>query len=117
MTKVAFGGGAYECRQSETVIEALLRHKLDVPYSCKKGVCLSCMLRVTEGAIPKIAQVGIRDTLRAHTPLRASRATITSWSLESGFNQIYPFDPLDFLNLCLHRCAKRPAPPRPPAAR
>jgi NAD(P)H-flavin reductase len=65
LTKVAFGGRAYECRQSETVLEALLRHNLDVPYSCKKGVCLCCMLRVTEGAIPEQAQVGIRDTLRA----------------------------------------------------
>lgn len=64
MTKVAFGGRAYECGESETVLEALLRHKLDVPYSCKKGVCLSCMLRVIDGPIPEEAQVGIRDTLR-----------------------------------------------------
>ena len=64
MTKVAFGGRAYEYADSETVLETLLRHKLDVPYSCKKGVCLSCMLRVIDGAIPEESQVGIRDTLR-----------------------------------------------------
>jgi NAD(P)H-flavin reductase len=65
LTEVAYGGRAYECRESETVLEALLRHRLDVPYSCKKGVCLSCMLRVIEGPIPEESQAGIRDTLRA----------------------------------------------------
>lgn len=35
--------------QNQTLLEALLENDLDAPYSCKGGVCSSCMARVTSG--------------------------------------------------------------------
>jgi ring-1,2-phenylacetyl-CoA epoxidase subunit PaaE len=33
----------------QTILEAALEKDLDVPYSCKGGVCSSCICRITEG--------------------------------------------------------------------
>ncbi len=63
MPTITYQGRAYECRESETVLDALTRHNVEVPYSCKKGICLSCMMRAVDGPVPDEAQEGIRDTL------------------------------------------------------
>jgi ferredoxin len=57
-------GGVYEGRPSETVLETLLRHGVDAPYSCRKGTCLTCVMRATGGVVPNEAQQGLKDTLR-----------------------------------------------------
>lgn len=35
---------------SNTLLDAALNHKLDVPYSCQGGVCCSCIAKITEGS-------------------------------------------------------------------
>jgi ring-1,2-phenylacetyl-CoA epoxidase subunit PaaE len=35
----------------ETVLEAALRAGLDLPYSCRGGMCSTCRARVTEGSV------------------------------------------------------------------
>jgi ring-1,2-phenylacetyl-CoA epoxidase subunit PaaE len=37
-------------RPEETVLEAALRHGLDLPYSCRGGMCCTCRAHLTEGA-------------------------------------------------------------------
>ncbi|MCL4149382.1 UNVERIFIED_CONTAM: hypothetical protein GTU68_029999 [Idotea baltica] len=34
-----------------TILDAALNQRLDVPYSCKRGLCSSCMARKTAGDI------------------------------------------------------------------
>lgn len=63
MSTITFRGRAYQCHENETVLDALMRHNVEVPYSCKKGICLSCMMRAIDGPVPDEAQEGIRDTL------------------------------------------------------
>lgn len=65
MSKITFDGAEIECLESETVLDALLRNEATVPYSCKKGVCHTCVLRATEGSVPNSAQSGLKDTLLA----------------------------------------------------
>lgn len=43
----------------ETVLNALLRSGIDVPFSCKAGVCHSCLSLCTEGEIPDKAKRGL----------------------------------------------------------
>jgi ring-1,2-phenylacetyl-CoA epoxidase subunit PaaE len=46
--------GAYQevpMRQGETVMEAGLRAGLEMPYSCKGGMCCTCRAKVTEGEV------------------------------------------------------------------
>ena len=42
----------------------MLRQDAVVPYSCRNGVCLTCMMRSRAGAVPACAQNGLKDTLR-----------------------------------------------------
>ena len=64
MVNLRFNGGVYDCHTSETVLEALLRHEVAVPYSCRNGVCMTCMLHAVRGHVPSAAQHGIKKTLR-----------------------------------------------------
>ena len=43
----------------ETVLNALLRAGIDIPFSCKAGVCHTCLSQCTEGQIPASAQCGL----------------------------------------------------------
>ena len=52
----------------ETVLEAGLRHGLELPFSCKGGVCATCRARVVEGSVEM-------DVNHALEP----------WELEAGF--------------------------------
>lgn len=37
--------------RDKNLIDAMLDHDIDAPYSCKGGVCSSCMCKVTEGEV------------------------------------------------------------------
>ena len=63
--RIRIGAGEYECEPGESVLQALLRHGVAVPYSCKKGACLTCLMRCTEGDPGETARAGLKDTLRA----------------------------------------------------
>lgn len=62
---LVFGGETFARGASETVLDALLRHGVDIPYSCRKGTCLSCVVRVSEGEVPEAAQEGLKEAWRA----------------------------------------------------
>ena len=46
------------------MLDALLREDIAIPYSCKQGVCQSCMLQSLQGEPPIAAQNGLKDVLR-----------------------------------------------------
>lgn len=55
-------------RADETVLDAALRQGLDLPYSCRGGMCCTCRAKVTEGA-------GQMD----------QNFSLEPWELEAGF--------------------------------
>ena len=63
--RLRFEGRAYDCGVGETALTALLRQGADIPYSCRKGVCLTCLMRAVEGAPPADSQKGLKETWRA----------------------------------------------------
>lgn len=63
MTGITYKGSAFACENGETVLDALLRHKADVSYSCRKGTCLTCLVKATDGDVPEDAQKNIRPSL------------------------------------------------------
>lgn len=65
MSKVKFGSLTIDCLDSESVLDALLRNEAEIPYSCKTGVCQTCLMRAINGAVPEDAQKGLKDTLVA----------------------------------------------------
>lgn len=48
-----------------TILDAALNHRLDVPYSCKRGLCSSCMARKTAGEISMDNPESLLDFERA----------------------------------------------------
>jgi len=65
MTLLTYRDAAIEIEPGEDVLSALLRAEIDAPYSCRSGVCQSCMHRAVEGNPPAVAQQGLSDAQRA----------------------------------------------------
>src|SRR3954452_12795970 len=65
MTTVAYEGRSYALNERETVLDGLLRHGMKLTYSCKAGVCGSCMMRINRGSVPERAQNGLKDSWKA----------------------------------------------------
>lgn len=62
--KLLLGGHVYDCWPEETVLEALLRQGVAITNSCRRQICLTCMMRSLEGPPPKAAQINLQDSLR-----------------------------------------------------
>lgn len=56
---IEFAGKEYQAEPGETVLETLLRHKVQVGYSCLQGDCLSCVMRCVEGTPTAESQEGL----------------------------------------------------------
>ncbi|MEI6412006.1 MAG: ferredoxin--NADP reductase [Bacteroidota bacterium] len=41
----------FQTFEGETILNAALRQGISLPYSCKSGVCFSCLLQCTQGAV------------------------------------------------------------------
>lgn len=71
-----FEGATYCADAGETVLDVLLRHAVDVPYSCRKGVCQVCLLRSASVASVADAQRGLRLSLREQGCFLACQCTL-----------------------------------------
>ena len=67
MPTLRYAGRAFDCAPGETVLAALIRQGADVPYSCRKGTCLTCLMRAPQGTVPAAAQAGLKDSLALET--------------------------------------------------
>jgi NAD(P)H-flavin reductase len=65
LSKITFAGSAYQGGAGESVLDVLLRQGAEIPYSCRKGTCLTCMLVATDGDIPDAANGILKPTERA----------------------------------------------------
>ena len=48
-------------RSGQSVLEAAREHDIDAPYSCKAGVCSTCMCRVVEGEVEMVQNHALED--------------------------------------------------------
>jgi len=64
MAVVRVDGEDYPLEEGETVLDGLDRHGVNVPSSCRSGVCQSCLVRVTSGAPTAESQKGLVESLR-----------------------------------------------------
>lgn len=56
---------AFNALPHETVLQAALRQGVQLPFSCRGGVCHTCIVRCTAGTIPERAQQGLSSELVA----------------------------------------------------
>lgn len=64
MPKIIFDENHLECEEGESVLDALIRYDIEAPYSCKVGVCQTCMMRCTQGSVPAVSQQELKPNLR-----------------------------------------------------
>ena len=48
--------------KKEIVLDAVLKHNIDAPYSCQGGVCSSCIARITEGKAEMVKNQILTDS-------------------------------------------------------
>ncbi len=65
MATFRFNDTELQVTDGDTVLDTLLRHGIDVPSSCRAGVCQACMLRCEEGMASPESQASLKETLRA----------------------------------------------------
>ena len=63
MYEISYDGGRYGTEDGETVLDTLLRHDVAVPYSCRKGSCLTCLLRLVDGDVSPAAVKNLKPTM------------------------------------------------------
>ncbi len=61
MANISFAGERLALATDESVLECLERTDHEVPFSCRNGVCLTCIMRVRAGRLPAASQAGLRE--------------------------------------------------------
>ena len=61
---VAFHGRRYPAAVGTTLLDCLLQAGVDLPHSCRKGSCLTCVVTCLEGGVPETARHGLRPVQR-----------------------------------------------------
>lgn len=64
MVKLVFQKQEFELAESETVLDCLLRHGISQPFSCRSGICQTCIMKADVGAVAKKAQQGLKPNLQ-----------------------------------------------------
>lgn len=65
MPTIEYAGREYTLSPGDSVLDCLLRNGVPVSYSCRSGVCQSCMVKAQAGPVPDQAQKGLKDTWKA----------------------------------------------------
>ena len=72
--RIFYGDKAYDLAQEETVLDGLLRGGVELPHSCKSGVCQSCLMQAVSGEIPAAAQTGLKTSYKKQNLFLACQA-------------------------------------------
>jgi len=62
--RIRYEGHDFECRDGETVLDALLRHGQNPPFSCRSGSCLVCLQRCVAGSATDASQRALKSSLQ-----------------------------------------------------
>lgn len=64
MAELTWAGRTFTVAPGDTVLDTLLAAGEPVSYSCKAGVCGSCLMQATSGSLPDRAQQGLKESWR-----------------------------------------------------
>jgi len=64
MPKVVFEGREFQAEPDETILACLTRHGISVDYSCKAGICQTCLMATVKGEPTPTSQHGLKDALK-----------------------------------------------------
>ncbi len=64
MARLTYQGHDIHTREGEKVLDALLRHGINVPFSCRSGSCHVCMQQCVQGTVSEKAQRSLKPEQR-----------------------------------------------------
>jgi len=64
LATVSLGDNHVTISTGQSVLDALLDAGIEVPYSCRAGICQSCLTQAKSGKPPSAAQAGLKETLK-----------------------------------------------------
>ncbi len=64
MPTINYRGESYECREGETLLDAMLRQGVEFPFSCRHGICHACIHYAESGELDEASQHGLSDEQR-----------------------------------------------------
>ncbi len=71
MSQITFEGQSILHKPNENLLKCLIRANSKPPYSCRAGLCHSCLLQSISGSIPANAQTGLTESQRKQRLLLA----------------------------------------------
>lgn len=64
MTVIRYNDQLIQLDAEQSVLDALNSHGASIPFSCRSGICQSCLMQAQEGTPPAEAQQGLKDSLK-----------------------------------------------------
>jgi ring-1,2-phenylacetyl-CoA epoxidase subunit PaaE len=74
-------------RDGETVLEAAARAGLELPFSCRAGVCSTCRTKVLSGTVEMAQNYALEDWEVAQGYILACQSRVTSRELELDYDE------------------------------
>lgn len=62
--RIFYADKVYDLESDESLLDGLLRQGVDLPHSCKSGVCQSCLMQAVSGLIPEAAQKDLKSNYK-----------------------------------------------------
>src|SRR5215468_10924600 len=62
MAVIRFENRSFEWTAGESLLDCLERKGVDVASSCRSGACHSCLVKVVDGPVSAVAQLGLKET-------------------------------------------------------
>ena len=78
MPVIEFQGQSYHLEEKENLLSGLLKHNARAPFSCRTGVCHSCLLKVSAGHFPKDGQQLLTQEQAQNGYVLACQATVSN---------------------------------------
>ena len=74
--------------RKDLVLDAVLKEKIDAPYSCQGGVCSTCIAKITEGSAEMVKNQILTDGEIAEGLILTCQAHPTSASLKIDYDDV-----------------------------
>ena len=64
MAVIRYNDQFIQLKNEQSVLDALNSHGASIPFSCRSGICQTCLMQALEGSPPATAQQGLKDSLK-----------------------------------------------------
>lgn len=85
MIQIEYNKNLYTAKEDDSILECLLRNDIPISYSCKSGICQSCLVQVSEGEIDSKFQKGLsKEKIKNNLVYACSHPVRSGMKLSSG---------------------------------